>query len=176
MYIRKNKFSKEIKMSFVLGGIGVVVSLAALVCTITNVRINTKHIKLKIVTDTLIGFSGNPKSSEAFYKIEYGKFEYNKEFHETPEEENVDLLLRYFSVIAIAWDSGLIEMKDIQPAVYHICRIMGNAEIQKYLSTHAEDIPDLVIPLDYSKHPFSILQKLYQEIGNEKSIPKIEKA
>ncbi|GHU97448.1 hypothetical protein FACS189483_03420 [Spirochaetia bacterium] len=147
--------------------IALFVSVTALIFTIINVCINTKNIRLKIVTDVLVGFSGNPKSSKAFYKIEYAKFKY-EDFHGKPDEENVDLLLRYFSVIAIAWERGLVKMEDIQPAVYHICRIMGNSEIKKYLETHSLVIPQLNPSLDYSKHPFAVLQKLYTKI-NEKN-------
>ena len=137
-------------------------TIAALAFSI-NVR-QTKFtntlIRAKMVSDSLHTFMDDEIIQKAFYKIEYGEFEYSHEFHGSEEEKEIDKLLRHFSNLALMWKNGLITLKDIHPIQYFILRTVNNNEIQKYLSS----IDNWAKTAGTGGHPYVALRELCTEL------------
>lgn len=97
---------------------------------------------------------------EAFYDIEYGKFTYTADFHDSDEERKIDKLLRHFSNIAILWENGLLNLTDIGPLKYFIKRTVEHTEIIKYF----DFLDDWVKTSKTGADPFLSLNKLCKEL------------
>ncbi|MDC9714883.1 MAG: hypothetical protein PSN36_03555, partial [Gammaproteobacteria bacterium] len=87
--------------SFLIGAV-------AFVLNVRQTTLNNKICRAKIVSDSLHTFMDDNMMHQAFYKIEYGKFNYGSDFHGSNEEREIDKLLRHFSNIALMWQDGLL--------------------------------------------------------------------
>ena len=137
-------------------------TIAALAFTI-NVRqtkLTNSLVRAKMVSDSLHTFMDDEIIQNAFYKVEYGEFEYNNNFHGSEEEKEIDKLLRHFSNLALMWKNELLTLKDIHPIQYFILRAVNNSEIQKYLSF----IDNWSKTAGTGGHPYVALRDLCNEL------------
>ena len=129
-----------------------------------NVRqtiLNNRLGRAKIVSDCLHTFMDDDMMHKAFYKIEYGQFKYNGGFHTSEEEREIDKLLRHFSNLALMWEDGLLDLKDIHPVQYFILRTVNDSEISKYLSF----IDNWAGHARTGSHPYASLNKLKENLN-----------
>lgn len=140
--------------------ISVLIASFAFILNLKQSRLNNKVTRSKIILDTLHSFMDDEVIQKAFYKIEYGKFQYTREFHGSDEEKEIDKLLRHYSNLALMWKNGLLTLKDIYPIQYYITRIYQNNEIHKYF----DFMKSWTKAAKISSHPFLALEELGQEI------------
>jgi hypothetical protein len=96
-------------------------AIFAAVALILNVRQSLRtnaQARAALVAGCLKGFSDDTEIQKAFYAVEYSKFTYGDGFHNSPEEQRIDELLRHFSNIALSWQAGLLTIADIKPLTY----------------------------------------------------------
>lgn len=87
-----------------------------------------------IVAKSLERFTDDEDMQEIFYKIEYSQFSYKQhEFHNSAEEKQIDKLLMHWSIVALAWESGLLKTDDLRPLQYLVRRVLRDQGIQEYL-------------------------------------------
>lgn len=133
-----------------------------------NVRQTIKNNRLyrsKIVSDCLHTFMNDEKMHNAFYKIEYNEFKYDENFHTSDQEKEIDKLLRHFSNLALMWEQGLLDLKDIYPVQYFIARTTNDPEVAKYM----QFIENWIKKAKTGGHPYSSLSELAEAL-NEKVI------
>ncbi len=138
-----------------------IISLFIAACAfIVNVRqtiLGNRLTSAKIISDCLHTFMDDDMMHEAFYKIEYSKFQYDPNiFHGSLEERKIDKLLRHFSNIALMWEKDLLTLKDIYPIQYFILRSLNDPEVEKYLSF----IESWSKASSTGAHPYNALTKL----------------
>ena len=125
--------------------------------------------RAKIVSDAISSFMSDDIMRHVFYKIEYGEFEYHEDFHDSIEEKETDKLMMHFSNLAIMWNNDLLDLKDLEPLRYFICRTVHDSEIEKYMDFL------LKIWLDKSGtgagvHPYGLLRELVESWKNQTKI------
>ena len=77
-------------------------------------------------------FKQNPEVVNIYYHIEYGEFEYNEDFHQSPTEQHLDALLNLFDAIAKLWKMRILHLDDVKILGYEILVVYQDSEVQKY--------------------------------------------
>lgn len=72
--------------------------------------------------------------SEIYYKIEYGDFIYNVDFHESKEERYLDQLLRYLELVSKLYLSGQVNKDQFKLIKYEFMTVYRNEQIHKYFN------------------------------------------
>ncbi|MCP4756013.1 MAG: hypothetical protein GY866_34565 [Proteobacteria bacterium] len=105
---------------------------------------------------------GSRELMDIFQKIEYGDFDYFKEYHNTDEQKSLFKLLSFFEFIGQLENLGLIEKEDVFGIFgYYIHRTYKNPEIKKclnYLNGLAKN---------RGKISSSVSFPLFQQLGEE---------
>lgn len=114
-----------------------------------------------LVAGCLKEFIGDEDIQNAFYAIEYCSFTYGPSFHNSPQEREIDKLLRHFANLALSWKNGLLNIEDIRPIRYYIVRVMQDIEIQKYM----QFIDSWSKTTRLGQHPYSALVQLSDELS-----------
>jgi hypothetical protein len=140
--------------------VSLTIAALAFSLNVCQTRLTNSLVRAKMVSDSLHIFMDDKTIQNVFYKIEYGKFKYNNDFHGSEEEKEVDKLLRHFSNLALMWKNELLSIKDIHPIQYFILRTVNNSEIQKYLSF----IDNWSKTPDIGGHPYVVLRDLCNEL------------
>lgn len=139
------------------------VAAVAFAINVRQTIINNTLTRAKIVSDTLHVFMDDETIQSAFYKIEYGEFKYDHNFHGSESEKEIDKLLRHFANLAIMWKNGLLTVKDIHPIQYFLLRTVGNSQVREYL----DFIDHWSKTSDTGGHPYVALNELTRELESE---------
>ena len=157
-----------LQLAFLFGpAISVFIAAIALSLNVRQTTLNNKLNRAKLADDSLRTFLADDIMQNTFYKIEYGRFEYEPSaFHDSEEECEIDKLLHHFSNFALLWRHGLLglgprDLKYVYPFQYYILRIMNDPEIIRYLSF----IKDKWMPMvGIRDHPYLALQSLAEAL------------
>lgn len=136
-------------------------AIGLLLNVLQSKRTNTQA-RATLVAKCLERFTDDHDMQEMFYKIEYRQFVYEQDtFHESIEEKQLDKLLMHFSSTALAWQSGLLTNKDIQPLEYLVRRILRNEGVAEYLKF----VSDWSARANLGKHPYIALSQMGRAIA-----------
>jgi hypothetical protein len=143
--------------------LGFLFSVIGLFLSASAIRKNTRQLACNLVSNILSNFNTNEYLRDAYYQlIEYNGFKFfEMNFRGSEVEKKVDGLLSIFSPAALYVKDGMIKIDQLEPLAYYLYRIMGNAEIQKYLS-HLRD----GVLKGKSGHPFLQLKEVYNKMKN----------
>ena len=140
----------------VVPGVSAIFAATGLFLNFYQVRRTNAQARSALVAGCLKGFIDDDAIQRAFYLIEYSEFHYDKGFHGSDTERDVDKLLRHFANLALSWQSGLLSLEDIRPMQYYLMRVMGNAEIGKYMKFMESWTGNLAV----GTHPYAVLEQL----------------
>lgn len=141
--------------------VSAVFAAIGLMLNVQQSRRTNRQARATLVAKFLSEFTDNADMQSIFYAIEYSKFEYNDEFHESDAEKKLDKTLVHFANLALAWKSGLLEYQDILPAQYFVRRLLRDDGVKMYLhfvenwSDHAE----------LGEHPYQTLNAMGKRLG-----------
>jgi hypothetical protein len=125
-------------------------------------RRSNAQTRSALVAECLKRFAEDEDIQRAFYAIEYSTFEYDGGFHGSEREREIDKLLRHFSNIALAWQGGLLSIRDVRPIQYYVLRVVRDAEVQAYLKFIASWSKQQKL----GEHPYTVLTQLSEKLGN----------
>ncbi len=145
----------------VVPALGALFAALGLLLNVQQSRRTNAQARAALVATCLTGFAEDEEIQKAFYAIEYSEFRYDRDFHRSSEEREVDKLLRHFANLALAWQVGLLSTADVRPVQYYVLRITRNPEIKKYL----EFIADWSKQEGLGEHPYAMLTKLSEELA-----------
>ena len=128
----------------------------SLIVNVQQFRRMNAQARASIVTGCLQGFAADGDMQNAYYAIEYGGFRFDDGFPDSSREREADRLLRHFANIALAWQGGLLTLRDVKPLEYYILRIMTDGEIRKYL----DFVVSMSRQVSPNEHPYAVLAKL----------------
>ena len=140
------------------------IAATAFLINLRQTVLNNRLRRAKIVADSLKGLMDDDAMHDAFYKIEYSKFQYTDGFHGSDEEKKVDRLLRHFSNIALMRESNLLRIRDIHPVQYFILRTMNDPGIIEYLKF----IDSWSEVAETGSHPYSSLKNLFEKLSKSR--------
>ena len=104
-----------------------------LILNAVQARRTDKQARASLVADFLSDFASDKDMQSIFYAIEYSKFQYGDDFHESEEERKLDRLLVHFANLALAWKAKLLQDRDLLPVQYFVRRLLGNEGVKSYL-------------------------------------------
>jgi hypothetical protein len=140
----------------IVPSIGAALAAAGLWLNVQQSRRTNKQSRAALVSNTIREFSNDEDMRAIFYSIEYSEFQYEDDFHNSPEERKLDKVLVHFSNLALAWQAGLLTDTDIEPVTYFVRRLLRDKGVKQYLqfvevwSDHA----------DLGEHPYAALTKM----------------
>lgn len=145
-----------------------------LLVSVRQFRLMSMQARASIVASCLKDFAADGDMQNAYYAIEYGSLKFDDGFRNSPRERDVDKLLRHFANIALAWQAGLLTLRDVRPLEYYILTVSRDAEVQKYVA----------FVVAYSKrvspneHPYAVLDKLARTLTRPRRrlIPRLGRA
>lgn len=83
----------------------------------------------------LVRFTDDEDMQAIYYKIEYSGFDYNQpDFHDSPEEKQLDKLLMHLSAAALSWRAGLLRTEDLSPLQCLVRRVTRDPGVTAYLN------------------------------------------
>ena len=124
----------EISIGDLLTLAGLLMASLGLLLTWLSMRRSNRQKRAEFLIDFCGQYMSDPEIASVYYKIEYGKFEYDESFHQSDEEKRLDKLLRYFQKIAMLWDTGNITLEDVQIVAYEYLVVYQDSSVQEYLS------------------------------------------
>lgn len=104
-----------------------------------QVRRTNAQVRGAVVAKCLERFTDDEDMQAIYYKIEYSRFDYNQpEFHDSPEEKQLDKLLMHLSTAALSWRAGLLRTEDLSPLQYLVRRVTRDPGVTAYLNFVSE--------------------------------------
>lgn len=144
----------------VVPALGALFAAFGLLLNVQQSRRTNAQARAALVAGCLKGFAEDKEIQKAFYSIEYSEFRYDADFHKSPQECEIDKLLRHFANLALAWQAGLLSTTDVHPVQYYVLRVMRDPEIGKYL----EFIAHWSKQASLGEHPYTVLTNLSKEL------------
>lgn len=68
-----------------------------------------------------------------YYRLEYGEFDYPKDFHRSEQERQLDKLLSMFDSLAIQVESSLLKIEDLSVVSYEYLVTYRDRSVRDYL-------------------------------------------
>lgn len=127
-------------------------------------RRTNSQARASIVNECLNKFSDDADMHEIFYCIEYSEFEYDPDtFHRSLQEKQLDKLLMHFSTVALSWNSGLLNIYDLQPLQYFVRRFSRNMGVNEYI----HNVIEFSSRAGLGHHPYVSLLKMANELESD---------
>jgi hypothetical protein len=127
-----------------------------LILNANQTRKSNAQVRAALVAGCLKGFLEDEEIQKAFYSIEYSEFKYDRNFHKSAQEREIDKLLRHFANLALSWQASLLSTEDVKPVQYYIMRVLNNTEVVKYLDWLA----GWTSQQGLGEHPYAVLRKM----------------
>jgi hypothetical protein len=141
--------------------ISAVFAAVGLILSVVQSRRSNKQARAALVAKFLSDFAGNDDMQSIFYSIEYSKFKYDDEFHDSEDERKLDKTLVHFANLALAWKSGLLQDDDICPVQYFARRLLRDNGVKEYLR-FLDDWSDHAA---LGRHPYQTLKEMGARLG-----------
>ena len=157
----------EFKVVITLGDLMTMAGLAAgsigLFLTWISMRTGNRQKRAEFLVSMLQRFTSDDEMMTTYYQVEYGKFEYGEEFHESEGEKSLDKLLRFYDTIGKLWEMGCITMEDVRFFAYEYLVVFQDESVGKYMSF----LEDWFKKRGMSVRPFGAFQRLGVRLEGE---------
>lgn len=101
--------------------------------TYRQIKYSNKTQKATFFKELYLEFYSDENIKKAYYNIEYGKFEYDVNFHNSEQEKSLDQLLSLADLICYLRSKGLLSVDEMKSFEYRIHRICINENVLRYL-------------------------------------------
>jgi hypothetical protein len=109
------------------------VAIIGIFLTYRQIREGYKTQKAAFFKDLYSTIFADEDIRQAFYRIEYKKFVYPKEFHGSETEKLIDRLLGFMDLVCDLYAQGVITDHEMAFFNYHFTRVYDDSNIQGYL-------------------------------------------
>ncbi len=123
----------EITMGNLISLAGFTIAACGFFLTYIQICKNNAQKRAEFLMSIYHQFTSSLDISDIYYKIEYNRFTYNDQFHESPEERQLDKLLCLFETVAKLYKLNNITRKDMTILEYQFKVIFQNPGVQGYL-------------------------------------------
>jgi hypothetical protein len=142
-------------------------AVVGIALTFWQVRRGARTRRVQFLKELYLMLTADPDICSAYYQIEYGKFHYGVDFHESEIESKIDRLLAFADLVAELYLQSQISEKEMIFFQYRFLRIYQDQGIQEYLnflSTFYEEV-------GVSKEPYHSFQKVAQSFESQRLSP-----
>lgn len=141
--------------------ISAVFAAIGLILNVMQSRRTNRQARATVVSKFLSDFANDEDMQGIFYAIEYSKFYYDDDFHDSENERKLDKTLIHFTNLALAWKFGLLEDRDIFPVQYFVRRLLRDEGVTAYLRF----IDNLLDHTELGEHPYQALKDMGRVLG-----------
>lgn len=127
-------FEFTLSIGDLIATIGLLLAAVGLFLNWSQMRKDSTWKRAEFIIHNFYQYLLDPDSADMFYRLEYGKFVYTRDFHGSPEEIKLDKLLRYFERIAALYEMGTISLADLALVEYEFSRINQDPAVQEYFA------------------------------------------
>jgi hypothetical protein len=110
-----------------------IVAVVGIWLTYLQLRTSSKTQKATFFKDLYTTMFADAEIRNAYYKIEYGEFNYGADFHGSKDERMFDHLLSFVDLICELYAQGTISDREMRFFKYELTRINRNDNIKRYL-------------------------------------------
>lgn len=154
----------EISVSDILSLVGIVIASVGLYLNAATMWRSNRQKRAEFIIEIKSTMFADSEMMDIYYRMEYGKFKYNKNFHGSNDERCLDELLGLLDNIAKLWIMGNVKIDDVGLIAYEYLMIYQNPEVKKYF-TYLDDWFDkrgiAMIPFDALRKLGVVLEKQY---------------
>ena len=129
------RFTNEIRLGDVISAGSFLIAAVGLFLNWWQLRLGGIRKRAEFIVSVFNQYVMDPLASDIYYEIEYGRFQYNEDFHGSENERKLDRSLSYFENIAALYDIGTITLQDLELVRYDFVRVYQNAAVQEYFKT-----------------------------------------
>ncbi|MFZ1218019.1 MAG: hypothetical protein WAO00_01945 [Chthoniobacterales bacterium] len=129
------KFTHEIRIGDLISTCSFLIAAVGLFLNWWQLRIGGIRKRAEFIVSVFNQYISDPDTARMFYDLEYGRFQYDGEFHGSDQERHLDRLLSYFEKIAALYDMGTITLHDLKLVRYDFVRVFHNQAVQQYFQT-----------------------------------------
>ncbi len=98
-----------------------------------QLRANNRQKAAEYIINLNNSFAQDPDLKEVYYQIEYAKFNYDENFHDSDIEPKLDKLLDYFESIAKLYLLSNFKLKDLEYIAYNYLVVYQDSSVQAYI-------------------------------------------
>lgn len=120
-----------------------------------QIRMGAKTQRATFLKDLYMNFRSDLEVSDAYYLIEYGKFKYTNNFHNSELEPKMDRLLSLADVVCEMRIRGILSSSEMRFFDYPFYRIANDSEVKKYIAF----LSNFYKQNNINRKPFSSFQK-----------------
>lgn len=115
--------------------LSILIASIGLFLNFLQMRKNNLQKRAEYMINLYNQYASDPDMIDIYYKIEYGEFYYNEEFHQSPEEKKLDKLLGFFENIAKLYIMKNITftLDDLKYVAYEFLVIYQDKSVKQYL-------------------------------------------
>lgn len=129
------EFKNEIRLGDIISAASFLIAATGLFLNWWQLRLGGIRKRAEFIVSVFNQYVTDPLASDIYYEIEYGRFQYGKDFHRSENERKLDRLLTYFEKIAALYELGTITLQDLELVRYDFVRVYQNAAVQEYFKT-----------------------------------------
>ncbi len=137
------EFKNEIRLGDIIAAASFSIAAIGLFLNWWQLRLGGIRKRAEFIVSVFNQYVTDPLASDIFYEIEYGRFQYNEDFHRSENERKLDRLLSYFEKIAALYEIGTITLHDLELVRYDFLRVYQDASVQNYFQT-LDRMPELL--------------------------------
>jgi hypothetical protein len=110
-----------------------IVAIAGIGLTWGQLRSGARTQRAAFLRDLYTTLNNDQAICDGFYAIEYGRFHYSGEFHDTKVEREVDRLLSFFDLVCELYHRKILTKEELQFFEYRFQRVSADPEVAAYL-------------------------------------------
>jgi hypothetical protein len=99
-----------------------------------QVRVGARAQRATFLKDLYMQLRSDPVVAEAFYKIEYGEFEYGPDFHGSELEPKIDRLLTLIDLVCEMRAQRIMAKREMSFFAYQFGRVAQDRSVRAYLN------------------------------------------
>lgn len=120
-------------VAIIISLIGVIISIVSVIFVGAQLRQKVRSDHAKYVAEMMDKTRSNPVMLDLFTMLDYQKFKYDIDFHDSEIERIVDNLLHHYEYILYLKEKKMLKKDEFGFFEYNIQRIIGNCEMRNYL-------------------------------------------
>ncbi|RLG27099.1 hypothetical protein DRN85_01100 [Methanosarcinales archaeon] len=126
-------WTTEISIADLLLAASILIAAVGLFLNFLQMRKNNLQKRAEYMINLYNQYTSDPDMTDIYYKIEYGEFDYNEEFHQSSEEKKLDKLLGFFENIAKLYTMKNITLDDLKYSAYEFLVIYQDNSVKQYI-------------------------------------------
>jgi hypothetical protein len=138
-----------------------VAAVVGIALTFWQVRKGARSQRAQFLKELYLTMTADVDIGAAYYQIEYGKFKYDQDFHDSEIERQVDRLLSFADLVAELYLQSAISKREMVFFQYRFRRICEDKEIQAYLTF----LSSFYKQVGVGKNPYDSFQRVAMKFG-----------